>query len=65
MKEFLRELGVPFEARNVLIDPAARAEFLAAGFKTPPVTVIDGVAVWGYQPERLEALIFGETLEDR
>ncbi len=65
VKEFLHESGVPFEVRNVLTDRAARAEFLASGYLTPPVTIIDGVAVWGYQPTQLEALLFGETLEDR
>jgi glutaredoxin len=65
VKEFLHEAGVPFETRNVLRDPRARAEFVALGFRTPPVTVIDGVAVWGFQPRQLEALLFDETLEDR
>ncbi|GIW06681.1 MAG: hypothetical protein KatS3mg060_1486 [Dehalococcoidia bacterium] len=58
VKEFLHESGVPFEVRNVLTDLAARAEFLASGYLTPPVTVIDGVAVWGFQPELLESLLY-------
>lgn len=54
-----------FEVRNVLRDPGARAECVALGYRTPPVTVIDRVAVRGLPPTLLEPLLFGETLEDR
>lgn len=57
MKEFLSQYGVPYTVKNVAADEAARAEFAAAGFLLPPVTVIDGVAVAGFQPERLLALL--------
>jgi len=57
VKEFLSSQGVDFTVKNVVADPAARDEFLRAGWRLPPVTVIDGVAVEGYQPERIEALL--------
>jgi hypothetical protein len=43
--------------KNVVTDGVAREEFLRAGWLLPPVTVVDGVAVEGYQPERIEALL--------
>lgn len=57
MKEFLSQYGVPFTVKNVVTDAAARAEFTAAGFLLPPVTVINGTAVAGFQPERLLELL--------
>ncbi len=43
--------------KNVVTDPVALAEFEALGLLLPPVTVVDGVAVRGYDPARLEALL--------
>ena len=61
VKEFLSRQGVAYTVRNVATDTQARDEFLRAGYRLPPVTVIDGVAVEGYQPDRLEELL--TTLE--
>lgn len=60
VKEFLSQLGVEFTVRSVVTDADARDEFLRAGYRLPPVTVIDGVAVEGFQPERLEELLAGQ-----
>jgi hypothetical protein len=57
VKEFLSREGAEYTVRNVVVDASAREEFLRAGYKLPPVTVIDGIAVDGFQPERLEALL--------
>ena len=57
MKEFLSQHEVPYELRDVTHDEQARREFLALGLPLPPVTVVDGVPVLGYQPEQLEALL--------
>ena len=46
-----------YTVRNVVADPAALAEFNAQGYLLPPVTVINGVAVVGYQPDRLQAAL--------
>ncbi len=63
VKEFLSQYGVAFTVRNVATDAAARAEFERAGFLLPPVTVINGVAVPGFQPERLLELLEGTRPE--
>lgn len=57
MKEFLSQHEVAYELRNVSTDEQALREFLALGLPLPPVTVIDGVLVQGFQPDRLEKLL--------
>ncbi len=57
VKRYLTERGVPFDLRDVSVDAAAREEFLRRGWRLPPVTVIDGVAVEGFRPERLDELL--------
>jgi glutaredoxin-like protein NrdH len=57
VKEFLSQHEIPYELRDVVGDAAARDEFLSRGWLLPPVTVVDGVAVAGYQPERLLDLL--------
>lgn len=57
VKEFLSQQGVDFIVKNVAADPEARAEFLRAGYRLPPVTVIGGIAVEGFQPDRLQELL--------
>lgn len=61
VKAWLSRQGVPFTVKNVVLDAQARDEFLRAGFRLPPVTVIDGVAVEGYKPDRFEALLWPES----
>lgn len=53
MKEFLSREGYAFEARNVDEDDSAYDALLALGFRTIPVTVIDGRAVKGYDERGL------------
>lgn len=60
VKEFLYERQVPFTLRNVVRDPDALREFRRLGYPLPPVTVIDGEAVPGFDPQRLERLLFPE-----
>lgn len=60
VKGFLSQLGVEFVVRDVNADAAAREEFVRAGYRLPPVVVIDGVAVEGFQPDRIEALLDGK-----
>ena len=57
VKEFLSQRGVEFSLKNVATSLEAREEFLRAGWRLPPVTVIGGVAVEGFQPERLDELL--------
>lgn len=57
VKEFLSRHGVAYELRDVTRDEQALRAFLALGLPLPPVTVVDGVAVQGYQPDKLEQLL--------
>lgn len=58
VKEFLSQNDVPFEERQVDVDPDAYGEFLRlkVGMGVP-VTVIDGEAVVGFDRERLQSLL--------
>lgn len=53
MKAWLSQAGVAFVARNVMTDIAAYDALIALGFRTVPLTVIDGHAVPGFKPEVL------------
>ena len=57
VKEFLDARAVPYELRRVAQDPGVAEAFLARGWRLPPVVEVDGVAVEGFDPERLEALL--------
>ncbi len=57
MKAWLSEREVAYTLKNVSDDPEAAAEFVRNGYLLPPVVVVDGEAVPGYQPERLDALL--------
>ena len=57
MKEFLSQIGVPYTLKNVSDDPEALREFLGMGIPLPPVTVINGQAVAGYNPGRILELL--------
>ncbi len=50
--------------KDLNVDAIARDEFVRAGYPLPPVTVVKGVAVVGYDPARLEGLLF-DSAEDR
>jgi hypothetical protein len=57
VKGFLSQQGFSFTLFYLNVDTDARDEFLRRGYRLPPVTVIDGIAVEGFQPDRIEALI--------
>lgn len=60
VKEFLSERQVAYTLKNVSLDPQALEEFRQAGYLLPPITVIDGEAVAGFDPQRLQALLFSD-----
>ncbi len=43
--------------KNVREDPAALKELLALGYQSTPVTLIDGEALVGFDPEKIEKLL--------
>ena len=61
MKRYLAERAVRYQLKDIHADAGARAEFLRAGWKLPPVLVIDGVPVEGFRPERIEELLDRHT----
>jgi glutaredoxin len=57
VKEFLSRAGHSFTVKSVDEDESAYDELIALGFRTIPVTVVDGRAVMGFNQVRLrEAL---------
>ncbi|MGH9196456.1 MAG: glutaredoxin family protein [Acidimicrobiia bacterium] len=57
MKEFLSQEGYSFQSRNVEEDEAAYDQLIALGFRSVPVTTIDGQSVVGFQPDELRAAL--------
>lgn len=57
VKEFLDERGVEYEVRRVGADPQAGRDFLARGWRLPPVVERDGRVVEGFDPDALEELL--------
>ena len=57
VKEFLSQKGVPYIERDVTTDDRAREELEEMGHLTPPVVLVDGQAVAGFDPRRLEELL--------
>ena len=57
MKEFLSQRGIPHTVLNIERDESAARELVELGFRSAPVTVIDGQPVVGFDRERLEELL--------
>jgi glutaredoxin 3 len=57
VKEFLSQKKIAYTERNVAADQTALAELEKLGYKTTPVTLIDGEAVVGFDRARLESLL--------
>lgn len=57
MKEFLSQHDIAYTEKNVRTNPAARQEVRALGFLTVPVTVIGGMAIQGFDREKLAAAL--------
>ena len=61
MKEFLSREGYPFTAKDVEEDHEAYSELLALGFRSVPVTVVDGVGIKGFDEAALRNALRGGT----
>jgi len=57
VKEFLSQRGIPHTVKNIENDHGALRELVRLGFRSAPVTVIDGEPVVGFDRERLEELL--------
>jgi glutaredoxin len=57
VKEFLSQNNIPFTDRNIAADEAALAELEQLGYRTTPVTLVDGVAVVGFDAKKLARLL--------
>jgi mycoredoxin len=57
VERFLHDRGVPFTVQDIDADPGALRDFLAFGYLTTPVTVVNGTPVPGFNPKRLTALL--------
>ena len=59
MKELLSREGYTFTVKNVDEDPAAYDELIARGFRTIPVTIVDGTAIRGFDVAALHQALAG------
>jgi glutaredoxin len=57
VKEFLSRAGHTFTVRNVDEEDEAYSELLARGFRTIPLTVINGTPVKGFDEAGLRAAL--------
>ena len=57
VKVYLSRKGIPFTERNVSLDEEARKDLLDMGYRSTPVTTINGHKVVGYSPPKLEAAL--------
>lgn len=56
-KEFLSQKGIPFVEKNVREDQVALRELMGLGYRSTPVTLIDGEAVVGFDPGMLDGML--------
>jgi len=63
VKAWLSHAGVDFIAHNVETDLAAYDALLALGFRTVPLTLIDGRAVIGFRPDDLAEALTARRLQ--
>ncbi len=57
VNQMLIHLNIPFELRDVTVDPQYQMEVEKLGFLGVPVTVIGEQAVKGYHPEEIKKLL--------
>jgi glutaredoxin len=59
VKEFLSRAGQTFTVKLVDEDSAAYDELIALGYRTVPVTIVDGQSVRGFDPAALAKALEG------
>ena len=56
-KSWLTKQGHDYSEKNVSQDRAYAAELVSLGYRVTPVTVVDGTAVVGFSPNKLQELL--------
>jgi len=54
VKVYLSRKGLEFTELNVSLDEDAKRNLIQLGYRTTPVTVIDGNVIVGYKPPQME-----------
>jgi len=55
--DYLKEMNVTFEEKNVSTDAAARKELMKAGFMGVPVIYVDEEVIQGFDKSKLDELL--------
>lgn len=56
-KDYLAELGVEYEEKNIQQDKEARKELMEMGHMGVPVIVIDGEEIVGFDKGKIDSLL--------
>ncbi len=56
-KDYLEELGVAFQEKNVSRDATARKELMSKGFMGVPIINVDDEVIQGFDKNRLDELL--------
>ena len=57
VKSFLDERGVEYAVRRVAAERGVAEQFVARGWRLPPVVEVGAEAIEGFDPARLEELL--------
>ncbi len=57
VKDYLNEINVAFEERNVSSDKAARKELMSKGFMGVPIIYVDDEIIQGFDKNKLDELL--------
>ena len=56
-QSWLKKQGHEYSEKNVSQDRAYASELVSLGYRVTPVTVVDGTAVIGFNPNKLQELL--------
>lgn len=56
-KDYLNEIGVAFEEKNVSRDASARKELMSKGFMGVPIINVDDEVIQGFDKNKLDELL--------
>ena len=58
-KEYLSQMGIKFQERDIAQDSDALANLKKLGYMTTPVIVIDGSVIVGFDAEKIDQALRG------